>query len=297
MAALPPLAALRAFEAAARHLSFKHAAAELGVTPTAVSHQIRLLEETVGTRLFVRKPRQVRLTEAGNRLFPVFHDAFSAMSDVLGEVRRNVARQAVTVSTTTAFATGWLVPRTLGFNLIHPDITLRIQPDETVVDLHSGAADCAIRYGGAPFPSLICEHLTEDRFLPVCSPKLDVRTPEDLKRQTLLHSVWHKQDAFTPSWQKWCLRAGLDGVDTTAGTVLTTDSHVIQSAIAGQGVALLGTVLVQEALENGLLTQPFGPELEGNAYYFVYPAQRAKDMKIQAIREWLFAEMPPTAGT
>ncbi|GAB4520167.1 MAG: LysR substrate-binding domain-containing protein [Roseibium sp.] len=296
MHGFPPLASLRAFEAAARHLSFKRAAVELGVTPTAVSHQIRLLEETVGTRLFDRKPRQVRLTEAGNRLFPVFRDAFSAMSDVLGEVRRNVTRQAVTVTATTAFATGWLVPRTRGFNLAHPDITLRIQPEETVVDLHSGAADCAIRYGGAPFPGLIAEHLAEDRFLPVCSPKLDLRTLEDLKHHTLLHSVWHRQDGFTPSWQKWCLRAGIDGLDTTAGTVLTTDSHVFQSAIAGQGVALLSAVLVREAVENGLLTQPFGPELEGRSYYFVYPAEKANDTKIQAIREWLFAEITPPAS-
>jgi len=259
MASLPPLASLRAFEAAARHQSFKHAAAELDVTPTAVSHQIRLLEETIGVRLFERKPRQVRLSESGNRLYPVFRDAFSSMLEALDEVRRNATRLAVTVSTTTAFATGWLVPRTRGFNLIHPGITLRIQPDEAVVDLTSGAADCAIRYGRAPFPGLVAEPLTDVRFLPVCSPKLDIRTPEDLNHHTLLHSVWHRQDEFTPSWQKWCARAGLYGIDTSTGTILTTDSHVIQSAIAGQGVALLSTVLVQEALENGLLVQPFGP--------------------------------------
>lgn len=275
-------------------MSFKHAAVELGVTPTAVSHQIRLLEDTIGTRLFERKPRQVRLTEAGNRLYPVFRDAFWSMTEALKEIRRSTARLAVTVSTTTAFATGWLVPRTRSFNLRHPEITLRIQPDEAVVDLNSGAADCAIRYGRAPFPDLVAEPLTDVRFVPVCSPKLDLATPEDLRHQTLLHSVWHRQDEFTPSWQKWCARAGLDNIDTHAGTVLTTDGHVIQSAIAGQGVALLSTVLVQEALENGLLVQPFGPDLEGHAYHFVYPADKARDQKIQAIRAWLFEEINPT---
>ncbi|MEO9527039.1 transcriptional regulator GcvA [Roseibium sp.] len=296
MNSLPPLASLRTFEAAARHMSFKRAADELGVTPTAVSHQIRLLEETVGTRLFDRKPRQVSLTEAGNLLYPVFREAFSAMTEALGKIRRTSARKAVTVTTTTAFASGWLVPKTRRFNITNPGITLRLQPCETVVDLRSGEADCAIRYGSPPFSNLIAEPLMKERFAPLCSPRLGIRTSDDLKAHTLLHSVWHRQDDFTPTWHKWCIHAGIDDIDTAAGTVLTSDSHVIQSAIAGQGVALLSVVLAQEALENGLLMQPFGPELDGHGYYFVYSPEKADDMKVLAIRKWLFAEIGASTG-
>lgn len=291
MPALPPLASLRAFEAAARHLSFRRAAGELGVTPTAISHQIRLLEETLGAKLFDRGPREVRLTEAGNLLFPSCRDAFAVMSEAIGQVRRSIARKAVTLTTTTAFAAGWLVPRTRKFNLAHPDLTLRIHPCDTVVNLHAGDADCAIRYGRAPFPGLLADPLMEERFAPVCSPRLAICTPADLKQHTLLHSVWHRQDANTPSWRKWCALAGVRDIDTDAGTVLTDDAHVIQAAIAGQGVALLSTVLVQDALEAGLLSRPFGPELEGLGYYFVYPAERAEAPLVRAVRAWLLGEI------
>ncbi|MHA7777003.1 transcriptional regulator GcvA [Roseibium sp. M-1] len=296
MSALPPLASLRAFEAAARHLSFRRAAGELGVTPTAISHQIRLLEETVGTKLFERRPRKVRLTEAGNQLFLVCRDAFASMSETVGKLRRTAVRRAVTLTTTTAFAAGWLVPRIRNFNLAHPDVTLRIHPCETVVDLLAGDADCAIRYGRAPFAGLTAEPLMEERFAPVCSPRLKVRTPDDLRAQTLLHSVWHRQDANTPSWRKWCALAGVKAIDTDAGTVLSDDAHVIQAAIAGQGIALLSTVLVRDALEAGLLSRPFGPELKGLGYYLVYPPGKAEDPMIKAVRAWLFEEIFSSSG-
>lgn len=291
MKAFPPLASLRAFEAAARHLSFKHAAAELGVTPTAVSHQIRLLEGTLGTRLFERKTRQVDLTVAGHQLFPVFRDAFSAMSAALDKIRSGTGRRSVTISATTAFSGAWLVARTREFNKSFPDITLRILPSDVLVDLQSDAADCAIRYGRGPFPGLVSEPLFEETFVPVCSPRLNVRTPEDLRKQTLLHSVWYHQDDRTPSWGKWCARAGLEDMDTDAGTVLAGDNHVIQSAIAGQGVALLSAMLARDSLDNGLLTQPFGPELEGHGYHFIYPPGRADNELILAVRSWLHTEI------
>lgn len=293
MTQLPPLASLRAFEAAARHLSFKHAADELGVTPTAISHQVRLLEETIGAKLFARQPRKVTLTETGLILFPVCRDAFSSMAEAVRRAKRNTSQRAVTLTSTTAFAAKWLVPRIKRFSAKYPDITLRIHPCETVVDLHSGAADCAIRYGRAPFADLVSEPLFEERFAPICSPRLGIRGLADLKHQTLLHSEWRKQDEFTPSWRRWCDLAGVTDVDTRGGAVFTDDSHVIQAAIAGQGIALLSTVLVQDDLESGLLMQPFGPALEGLGYHFVYPEGASGNANIQAVRDWLGAEVSP----
>ncbi|MCX2725729.1 transcriptional regulator GcvA [Roseibium salinum] len=290
MLQLPPLTSLRAFESAARHLSFKRAADELGVTPTAISHQIRLLEETLGGKLFERQPRKVALTEIGLQLYPVCREAFSSMSDAVAAVMGKTQQRAVTVTSTTAFSAGWLVPRIGRFTAANPGITLRIHPCETVVDLQRGVADCAIRYGGAPFAGLVAEPLFDDSFAPICSPGLNIRMPEDLKHHTLLHSEWRLQNEFTPSWRKWCKIAGVRDVDTRAGTVLTDESHVIQATIAGQGIALLSTVLVQDELRRGLLVQPFGPALEGLGYHFVFPKTATGNPGIRAVRDWLFSE-------
>ncbi|MXN65322.1 transcriptional regulator GcvA [Stappia sp. GBMRC 2046] len=294
MSPLPPLASLRAFEAAARHLSFKRAADELGVTPTAISHQVRLLEEIIGSKLFERQPRKVALTEIGVMMFPPLRDAFSSMAKAVGQARRNTGQRAVTLTSTTAFAAKWLVPRIKRFSAQNPDITLRIHPSESVVDLHAGAADCAIRYGRAPFAELVSEPLFEERFAPICNPRLGIRDLADLKHQTLLHSEWRKQDEFTPSWRRWCDIAGVTDIDTRGGAVFTDDSHVIQATIAGQGIALLSSVLVHDDLRSGLLTQPFGPDLAGLGYHFVYPEAAAGNANIQAVRSWLSAEVSNT---
>jgi len=291
---LPPLASLRAFEAAARHLSFKRAAEELGVTPTAISHQIRLLEDTIGMRLFERLPRKVALTETGSLLYPVFRDAFSSMTRAIGSVTREGNRKAFTLTSTTAFTAKWLVPRIGRFSAAHPRITLRLHPSDAVTELGTGAADCAIRYGRAPFTGLVAEPLFRDRFAPVCSPRLEIEDPEDLFNHTLLYSEWRRNDEFTPSWKKWFDHAGFSGEIPEVRTILTDDSHVIQAAIAAQGIALASTVLVREEIERGLLRHPFGPDLEGLTYHFVYPETMSEDPNILAFRDWLLAEL---AGT
>ncbi|MDN3720523.1 LysR substrate-binding domain-containing protein [Roseibium salinum] len=210
------------------------------------------------------------------------------MSDAVAAVMGKTQQRAVTVTSTTAFSAGWLVPRIGRFTAANPGITLRIHPCETVVDLQRGVADCAIRYGGAPFAGLVAEPLFDDSFAPICSPGLNIRMPEDLKHHTLLHSEWRLQNEFTPSWRKWCKIAGVRDVDTRAGTVLTDESHVIQATIAGQGIALLSTVLVQDELRRGLLVQPFGPALEGLGYHFVFPKTATGNPGIRAVRDWLF---------
>jgi len=284
---LLPLPALRAFEAAARHLSFKRAAEELAVTPTAISHQIRLLEEMLGVRLFERQPRRVTLTPAGTTLFPAINGAFAAMREAVGRVSESKRRRGLTLSATTAFTAKWLVPRLARFAEAHPDINLRLHASDEVVSFGAGRADVAVRYGLGPFPDLISEPLFEERFAPLCSPRLGVRSLEDLKCQTLLHSEWRKVDAMTPSWARWCEEAGLEGLDTDTGPVFLDDSHLIQAAVAGQGVALLSLVLVREEISAGYLEQPFGPELPGYAYHLAHPPQSDRTAEIAALKDWM----------
>lgn len=285
MSRLPPLAALRAFEAAARHLSFKRAADELAVTPTAVSHQIRLLEETLAVRLFERRTRQVELTVDGRALYPVLRDGFAAFARAIAELPSRRGRRALTLSATTAFTARWLVPRVAAFRAAHPGLDLRLHASEEVVDLHAGMADAAIRYGRGPFPGLEALPLLQDRFAPVCSPALGLREPADLRATTLLHSEWRRTGPETPTWRAWCVLAGLSDVDIEAGITFTDDGHAIQAALAGQGVALLSLVMTADELARGTLVQPFGPVLDGAWFHFVHtsPAQA----EVMALRDWL----------
>lgn len=172
MRRLPPLSALRAFEAAARHGSFKQAANELAVTPTAISHQIRSLEQYTGLTLFVRQVRKVVLTDAGLELYPVLRDGFNAFETVLQRLETAQARRRVIISATNAFMARWLAPRVADFQKLHPEIDLELDASDQAVDLGSDVADIAIRYGRGPYPGMVAEPLFADRFAPVCSPRL-----------------------------------------------------------------------------------------------------------------------------
>jgi LysR family glycine cleavage system transcriptional activator len=288
---LPPLASLRAFEAAARHLSFKRAAAELAVTPTAISHQIRLLEETLGQRLFERRPRQVRLTAAGHELFPVLRDGFAGFAEVIDRLKQTRSHQSLTVSVLPSFATKWLMPRLARFQAAFPDIHLNLHTTTAPVDLHAGMSDVAIRYGPGPYPGLVTQTLFTERFAPVCSPHLNVGEPVDLRRCVLLHAQWRIPDDKTPTWARWCKAANLRYVDTGAGLGFTDDTHAIQAAIAGQGVMLSGLALVTEELARGLLVQPFGPELDGHAYHLLHTGRGPNQKQVDAFAGWLASEI------
>lgn len=288
---LPPLGALRAFEAAARLASFKRAADELAVTPTAISHQIRLLEDQLGVRLFERRTRQVALTADAAQLYPVLREGFDAFAAAVAAIAARRARRAITLSATVSFTAKWLVPRVAAFRAAYPDFDLRLHASDDPVDLHAGVADAAIRYGHGPYPGLVCLPLIDDVFAPVCSPRLGVRAPEDLRAQPLLHVEWRHPAARTPSWRGWCERAGLHGVEVDAGLRYTDDSHAIQAAIAGQGVALLSLALVADDLASGLLVQPFGPTLEGYRHNLVYPDGGPPGAEVAALRDWLLAQV------
>lgn len=287
---LPPLAALRAFEAAARHLSFRRAAEELAVTPTAISHQIRLLEETLGLALFERHTRRVSLTASGNALFPALRNGFDAFAEAIAGLYPQSKRRAVTLTATTLLTARRLIPRIGAFRERHSDFEIRLHAAETVVDLHGGVADAAVRYGRGPFPGLIAHHLCDELFGVVCSPLLRVTEPRDLDDNTLLHAEWHLQSDRTPNWRRWKQEAQADWLDIERGPHFTDESHAIQAAIAGQGVAVASLVLLRDELASGVLVQPFGPVISGDGYYLLATPENMACADVLALKDWLTAD-------
>ncbi|MBS4049435.1 MAG: transcriptional regulator GcvA [Alphaproteobacteria bacterium] len=283
---LPPLGALRAFEAAARHLSFKAAADELGVTPTAISHQLRLLEDHIGQRLFTRQIRKVTLTPAGEALYPVLRDGLDSFAQAIARLRAGPQRQRLTLSATPAFVAKWLLPRLGDWQARHPGIDLHLHASEAPVDLAGGSADAAIRYGRGNWPELHSEQLLPSLFAPVASPRLKLRKPAELQSQTLLHFDWRQKRRDTPTWKRWSEQACI-ALDISGGLRFSDESHAIQAAIAGQGVALLGLPLVAAELASGALVQPFGPVLQGDGYHVVTRPERVQQPEITALRNWL----------
>lgn len=285
---LPPLTALRAFEAAARHLSFKHAAAELSLTATAISHQIRQLEDRLGVPLFVRGTRRVTLTPAGQNLFPALREGFDAMARAVQNVGPNVKSRTVVLSTTMAFGSHWLLPRLARFASLRPDITLYLHSSDQPVDLHSGVAQLAIRYGPGHYQGLSSVTLLPSRFMPVCAPSLCVVQVDDLQRVPLIGFDWFHRDATTPDWPLWFERARRAALPRLLQ--FSDEAHAIQAAIAGQGIALVNLALVEDALAAGLLCQPFGPALSGHPFHLVWPEACDLDPVIADVRNWLLDE-------
>lgn len=283
---LPPLAALRAFEAAARHLSFRRAAAELAVTPTAISHQIRLLEATLGLALFVRAVRRVTLTAAGRRLYPALRDGFDAFERGLADLSPQTGRKAVTLTATTLFTARRLLPALGAFRAQHPSFDLRLHASDELVDLDGGVADIAVRYGAGPFSGLVSEPLLSERFGVLCAPSLGLSVPEDLKRATLLHVDW-TQPSLAPDWRRWARLAGLTGLAVDAGLRLTDDGHGLQAAVAGHGVILASLVLAAPEIEAALLVHPFGPMIPGETYHVAATPANMACADIRAVRDWL----------
>ncbi|WP_342109633.1 LysR substrate-binding domain-containing protein [Methylobacterium sp. SI9] len=283
---LPPLAALRAFEAAARHLSFRRAAAELGVTPTAISHQIRLLEATLGLALFVRAVRRVALTAAGQWLYPALRDGFDAFERGLADLSPQTGRKAVTLTATTLFTARRLLPALGAFRAQHPSFDLRLHASDALVELDGGVADIAVRYGAGPFPGLVSEPLLSERFGVLCAPSLGLSVPEDLRRATLLHVDW-TQPSLAPDWRRWARLAGLTGLAVDAGPRLTDDGHGLQAAVAGHGVVVASLVLAAPEIEAGLLVHPFGPVIPGETYHVAATPETMACADIRAVRDWL----------
>ncbi|WID96315.1 LysR substrate-binding domain-containing protein [Bosea vestrisii] len=289
---LPPLAALRAFEAAARHLSFQKAARELAVTPTAISHQLRLLEATLGLSLFDRHVRRVSLTPAGAQLYPVLREGLDSFARAIAELSLPSRRSAVTISATTLFTARRLIPALSLFQAQWPQFALRLHASDEAVDLASGAADVAVRYGAGPFAGLVSEPLWQERFGVVCSPALGLRDSADLTTATLIHSEWRRRD-LQPDWRRWQALARVARLNVEAGLRFTDESHAIQAAVAGQGVVITSLFLVEDELSRGVLVHPFGPVIEGHHYHLVATEENMASADVQAVQQWLKAVASP----
>jgi LysR family glycine cleavage system transcriptional activator len=301
MKKLPPLIELRAFDAAARHLSFKKAAAELGVTPTAISHQIRLLERYCGRALFRRRPRPLSLTEAGAGLFPVIRDGLEAFATAIAAVKRDDAKQSLRVTTTNAFASRWLVPRLPSWAKSHPNAPLEVIGTDSVLDLHAGDGDVAIRYATsrtAPKGG-IAEELLSDTFWPVCSPQLlspggRLKRAADLAKHVLVHSYWSPSDLEPPTWQRWLALARRKWRDVPEFKDMQhlsfrEELHAIEAVIAGQGIGIFSNVLVAPELAAGTLVKAFDLSLPGYRFYLVRAPGHPREKAIQAFSKWLQA--------
>ena len=286
---LPSLSALRAFEAAARHESAKQAAEELSVTATAISHQIRALEASLGVALFLRKPRQLELTAQGRELQQTLETAFDSISATAQRLSAKPCRQAITLSTTPAVAVRWLLSWVCLLRESHPDIDLRIHASHEPVALDGGTADIAIRYGDGRWPGLVAEKLFDNTFIPACSPLLGLHDMADLPRHTLIHFRNQAVASSPLDWALWQKQARVPGLDVSAGLVFSDETHAVSAAIGVQGVALMSRQLIEDELREGRLVQPFGPEVEGKPFFLVYPESRRDEPAIRAIREWVMA--------
>jgi LysR family transcriptional regulator, glycine cleavage system transcriptional activator len=292
---LPPLIELRAFDAAARHLSFKKAAAELGVTPTAISHQIRLLERYCGRALFRRRPRPLSLTEAGARLFPVIRDGLEAFAAAIATVKREGDKQPLRVTTTNAFASRWLVPRLSRWRKERFGAPLDVIGTDSVLDLHAGDADVAIRYTRSAPTDGIAEEFLSDIFWPVCVPELlfsGLKRAADLRKYVLIHCYWSPSDLEAPTWQRWLAVARgkwrdvpeLKDMDHLS---FREELHAIEAVIAGQGIGIFSNVLVAHELAVGTLVKAFNLSLPGYHFYLVRTRDHPREKTIQAFSTWL----------
>jgi len=297
---LPPLNTLRAFEAAARSLSFTLAAEELFVTQAAISHQIKTLESALGVSLFRRLNRGLMLTEEGQLLLPAVRTALETLRAGVERLRAQERSGRLTVSAMPSFVATWLIDRLQGFRQLHPDIDLRISASNALANFDRDDVDAAIRWGKGNYPGLAAVPILKEDVFPVCSPRLlklpgrPLKRPEDLKHHVLLH------DDMAIDWRMWLKAAGVSGVDPDHGLWFNRSDHVLQAAVDGQGVALGRSVLAQHDLRKGRLVKPFALTLPVDyAYYFVCPEHAAGRPRVAAFRDWLLGEIsgPEPAAT
>lgn len=296
---LPPLNALRAFVAAARHLSFSRAAEELFVTPAAVSQQVKLLEDHLGHVLFRRTNRALLLTDEGQALLPGLAEAFALMHHALASLETLDDTGVLTVSMAPSFAAKWLVPRLESFQSLHPDIDVRVTASMNLVAFADDGVDCAIRYGLGQYPGLVVDKLLDESVVPVCSPALRGAgaPPELLRDVTLLHDDSPEQDASCPTWRMWLKAAGIDGVDAGRGLHFNQASLVLEAAIAGRGAALAKVQLAGEDLRSGRLVRLFDvSQPVAFGYYFVCPPAKAAQRKVALFRDWILRETKADAA-
>jgi LysR family transcriptional regulator, glycine cleavage system transcriptional activator len=299
---IPGLNTLKTLEAAGRLMSFTKAANELGVTPAAVSHQIREFEDQPGLRLFQRTSRSMRHTPAGRMLHDSVAEALENISRTVARLQRTNSKKRLKVTAYPSITAKWLVPRLDRFLEIVPDAEVRIDVSLAPPDFFRDDIDIAIRFGNGDYPGMRVDRLFEDTVFPVCSPSLlggsrPLRQPQDLLHHTLIHVDWEGQGLW-PNWRMWMLAVGVKDFNDRRGLHFSLTSLAIQAAIDGHGVALGDSTLVADDIAAGRLVQPFSlalkvpPEL---AYYVAAPVETAEDPMVRAFRDWVLAEAGQTA--
>ena len=307
---LPPLNALRAFEAAARHLSFKNAARELHVTPGAVSHHVKQLEDSLGMPLFRRLTRALELTPEGQALFPKVQEGLRNLAEAVERVRSRGDARTLTVMAPPHFAVRWLVPRLSRFTERNPGLDLTVASRTSMIDgredsdtnMAPDASDVAplamIRYGDGRYPGVRVEEVFSPVYVPVCSPKLlkgahALKKPEDLRHQTLLHDETIIEEGGVPNWQAWLDAAGVRDIDATRGAHFTDSALALEAAREGLGVALAMKPLVRSEIESKRLAMPFELSTPAIFSYYLVTPERGGNGVLGAFREWLLKESAP----
>jgi len=303
---LPPLNALKAFEAAARHASFRKAAGELNVSPAAISHQIKNLEAHLGVQLFHRQNGAIRLSDAGQAALPLLRDGFGRLAEAVQQMREEDDRpQALRISAPPSLAAKWLVPRLSGYAALNPGLDIRLSAMAALIDegpaptpandgFREAEADLAIRFGEGDWPGCRVEKLMDVAALPLCSPRLlegrrALRRPDDLRHHTLLHD--DTGYAGRPEWRAWLAAAGVDGIDAARGPRFNQAALALDAAAEGQGVALTLEPLARADLAAGRLAAPFAVRLRLRpAYYLVCAEGAAEEPLVVALSKWLSDE-------
>jgi len=306
---LPPLTALRAFESAARHLSFKKAAFELHVTPAAISQQIKALEDYLGLSVFRRLTRALELTPHGLTMLPKIREAFECLADAV-ESTRQFDDGPLTVAAPPSFASRWLVPRLPRFSSAHPDVELRISSssdsidrrgetaylDEGLVDLRNASSQVAIRFGTGVYPGFRVEKIFSPGYVAVCSPQLPTRerplvVPDDLCHHVLIHDDTLGDDPQQSVWTQWLTTAGVEAVDAQRGPRFSNAVLAVEAALDGQGVALALRPLVEADVAAGRLMVPFDITSPSHySYFLVMPELIARRRSVAAFSAWLLSE-------
>ena len=292
---LPPLNALRAFEAAARHLNFSRAADELSVTPGAVSQQIQNLEDYVGAALFKRTPKGLLLTDPAQIALPALREAFDRLAEAASMLTAAVDGRRLTVTVPPSFASKWLLPRLGAFEALHPDVDVWVSAGMELTDFASGEIDLAIRYGAGRYPGLEVIRLMQETVIPVASPELLANHPlenlGDLASAILLHDGSPDADESCPDWTMWLAARGVKGVDGARGPRFNQSSLVIEAAVGGRGVALAKRTLAQADLDAGRLVAPLQiSQAVDFAYYLVHPKTKGRLPQVKAFVAWITAE-------
>lgn len=277
---------LKAFESAARHLSFTAAAAELGVTQSAISHQIKLLEERLGAPLFRRTPRGLAVTDEALALAPTLTETFERISRLLAQFGDGKRRVPLTISVVGTFAVGWLIPRLKSFEQRYPFVDLRLLTNNNSVDLIGEGLDAAIRFGDGAWNGVDAVRLLDAEMTPLCSPQVGalISEPFDLARMTLLRS-FRGQD-----WLRWLKVAGLEHLPL-AGPMFDSSFLMAEAAARGHGVAILPVSMFEDDLASGRLVRPFDLSIHGGSYWLTTPMAREKSAAMIALAEWLSCEI------